>query len=162
MPCTIAADWRLGGSRSVGNDVGIGGGGADTKLGSMKNGAKRSSDRIWTSVNGPLRNLRRLSSSNIDQSIGSSANGSGKLPPFSRPFSKMSKMLVSFDKFRLLRLSFDAGKRKHSMKLAVPEFNKNFMLPRSDDEFVSCPILVDSSPIRKLHQCASTNQRSQD
>ena len=103
-------------------------------------------------MRGPLRNLRRLSSSNSDQSIGASGNGVAKLFPFSIPFSKMSKMLASFNKFRLLRLSCDVGKWKHSMKLAVPEFNKNFMLPRSDEEFASWPILVDDSPTRKSYQ----------
>jgi hypothetical protein len=39
-----------------------------------------------------------------------------------------------------LRLSCEDGKRKHSMKLAVPEFRRNFIDPLSDDASLSASV----------------------
>jgi hypothetical protein len=40
----------------------------------------------------------------------------------------------SFLRLKISRLSVGGGKRKHSMKLAAPEFSRNRIDPRSDDE----------------------------
>ncbi len=90
-----AEDCSVGGSHSPGSgnpDIF----GVDTKLGSIIIGENKSSDCICTSLNGLLRNLRRFSSSNSDQSIGSSSKGSEKVLaalPFSLLLAKMSRVV---------------------------------------------------------------------
>jgi hypothetical protein len=100
-------------------------------------------------LKGLLRNLRRFSSSNRDQSIGSSSNGSENVLavlPFSLLFAKPSRVVEESDEFwvfrklKRLRLSCEDGKRKHSMKLAVPEFRRNFIDPLSDDASLSASV----------------------
>src|ERR1700677_4728395 len=108
--------------------------------------ANRSSDCICTSLKGLLRNLRRFSSSNRDQSIGSSSKGSEKVLavlPFSLLLAKPSRVVDEsgegcvFRKLNKFRLSWEDGNLKHSMKLAVPEFRRNLIDPLSDDASLS-------------------------
>lgn len=66
-PWIIAADWTLAGSHSTGGTFG-------------RTGAW---PKTWMSVMGVLRNLRRFSSSNSDQSIDSSSKKSEKALPLS-------------------------------------------------------------------------------
>ena len=145
MACTMAADCTLGGSQGKATPfIGVG----SVKLGSMNMGAKRSSDCIWTSLNGLLRKRRRFSSSKRDQSMGSSSNGSEKVLPFSLPLPKMSRMFELFEvllvlslKLKIFLRSCEEGNLKHSMKLAVPEFKRNLIEPLSDEGVFSCPSL---------------------
>ena len=90
--CTTAADCTFAGSHSPGK-VTLPTGAVLEKFGSMNIGANISSACICTSVKGLLRNLRRFSSWNKDQSMGSSSNGSEKVLPFSLPFPKKCKAL---------------------------------------------------------------------
>lgn len=112
-------------------------------------GEKRSSDCICTSLNGLLRNRRRFSSSNRDQSIGSSSNGSENVLavlPFSLLFVNTSRVVDEpgdgwvFRKLNKFLLSWEDGNRKHSIKLAVPEFRRNLTDPLSDDASLSASV----------------------
>jgi hypothetical protein len=70
--------------------------GVDAKLGSSIMDANRSSDCICASLKGLLRNLSRFSSSNNDQSIGSSSKGPEKVLgvlPFSLLFANTSRVV---------------------------------------------------------------------
>ena len=120
---TTAADCRLGGSQSPTYDHPVIG---------------CSAPYMGTSPKGLLRNRNRFSSSNNDQSIASSSKASEGALPLSLIFPKISitsdelEAACAFLKLKIFLRSCEEGKRKHSMKLAVPEFSRKFIDPLSD------------------------------
>lgn len=71
--------------------------------------------------------------------MGSSLKGSENALPLSLPLPKIFRMLAVLDtllvlslRLKMFRRSCEDGNRKHSMKLAVPEFKRNLTEPLSD------------------------------
>ena len=103
---------------------------------------------------GVLRNLTRFSSSNSDQSIGASSNGSEIVLPVSLLLPYRNEDVEAMDCMESLRASLttnvgtpsmDEGNRKDSIKLAVPEFRRKLIEPLSEAGVFCCSGLDSSS-----------------